>query len=90
MEGREFSELVDSGLIRQVEEIVVDGHRQLHERDAREWSRHAAYRWLRYEDPEPVARLGEGVRKLRRRGVRFGAETVDKACVTASRMGFLN
>ena len=63
--GREFSELVDSGLIRQVEEIVVDGHRRLHQKDARAWSRPAAYRWLRYEDPAPVARLADGVRKLR-------------------------
>jgi hypothetical protein len=90
MEGREFSELVESGLIQEVEEIVVNGHRRLHRRHAREWSRHAAYRWLRYEDPAPVARLGEAVQKLRRSGVRFGAEAVDKACVTASRMGFLN
>ncbi len=90
MEGRDFSELVVSGLIEQVEEIVVDGHRRLYERDGRAWSRHEAYRWLRYEDPAPVARLGEGVRKLRRRGVRFDAQAVDKTCVTASRMGFLN
>ncbi len=90
MEGRDFSELVDSGLIQQVEEIVVDGHRRLHQRDARAWSRPAAYRWLRYEDPAPVARLAGGVRKLRRRGVRFDAEAVDKACVTASETGFLN
>ena len=90
MEGREFSELVDSGLIRQVEEIVVDGHRRLHEESGREWSRPAAYRWLRYEDPAPVARLADGVRKLRSRGVKFDAEAVDKACVTASRKGFLN
>jgi len=90
MEGREFSELVDSGLIRQVEEIAVDGHRRLHEESGREWSRPAAYRWLRYEDPAPVARLADGVRKLRSRGVKFDAEAVDKACVTASRKGFLN
>jgi len=90
MEGREFSELVGSGLIRQVEEIVVDGHKRLHDRTGRAWSRPAAYRWLRYEDPAPVARLADGVRKLRSRGVKFGAEAVDKACVTASRKGFLN
>lgn len=90
MEGREFPELVDSGLIRQVEEIVVDAHRRLHERTGLAWSRPAAYRWLRYEDPEPVARLAEGARKLRSRGAKFDAEAVDKACVTASRKGFSN
>ncbi|HUZ87014.1 MAG TPA: hypothetical protein VNF26_08680 [Candidatus Baltobacterales bacterium] len=90
MEGRDFSELVESGLIGQVEEIVVDGHRRLHESSGRAWSRPAAYRWLRYEDPAPVRRLADGVRKLRSRGVRFDGEAVDKACVTASRKGFSN
>jgi hypothetical protein len=90
MDGREFSELVDSGLMRQVEEIVVDAHRRLHERAGRAWSRPAAYRWLRYEDPAPVARLAEGARRLRGRGAEFDAEAVDKACVTASRNGFSN
>lgn len=90
MGRREFSELVDSGLIEQVEGIVVEGHRRLHQAEGREWSRAAAYRWLRYEDPAPVARLADGVRKLRRRGVKFDAEAVEKACTTASRKGFLN
>ena len=90
MEGREFSELVDSGLMRQVEEIVVDAHRRVHERSGRAWSRPAAYRWLRYEDPAPVARLAEGARKLRSSGADFDAEAVDNACVTASRTGFSN
>lgn len=90
MEGREFSELIDSGLLRQIEEIAVDGHRRLHDRAGRVWSRPAAYRWLRYEDPAPVERLAEGVRKLRSRGVKLDAEAVDKACVMASRMGFSN
>lgn len=90
MRGREFSELVESGLIRQVEDIVVDGHRRLHEKDAGGWSRPAAYRWLRYEDPAPVERLADAVRKLRASGVKFDAGAVDKACVTASRTGFSN
>jgi hypothetical protein len=90
MGRREFAELVDSGLIQQVERIVVEGHRRLYETEDRAWSRPAAYLWLRYEDPAPVARLADGVRKLRKRGVKFDAGAVEKACTTASRKGFLN
>jgi hypothetical protein len=90
MGRRDFAELVESGLIQQVERIVVDGHRRLYEKEGRAWSRPAAYRWLRYEDPAPVGRLAEGVRELRKRGVTFEAEPVEKACTTASQEGFLN
>jgi hypothetical protein len=90
MEGQEFTDLVASGLLRDVEQIVVGGHRQLNQRLGRDWSQAAAYRWLRYEDPEPVRRLAEGVQKLRRRGAKFDAEAVDKACAKASKAGYLN
>jgi hypothetical protein len=90
MQGRDFSELVDSGLLRDVEEIVVDGHRALSRRSGRNWSPPQAYRWLRYEDKDPVGRLAEGVEKLRAGGVEFDAEAVDKACTKASKEGFLN
>ncbi len=53
-------------------------------------SRPDAYRWLRYEDPDPVARLAEGVSRLRKKGARFVAEAVDKACAKARKLGFLN
>lgn len=90
MAGQQFSSLADSGLLREVERIVVEGHRTLNLGQGRDWSQPAAYRWLRYEDPEPVRRLSEGVRKLRRRGTRFDPGAVDKACVKAAKMGFLN
>jgi len=90
MAEQEFPALVDSGLLREVEEIVVEGHRTVHERGGRPWSRPDAYRWLRYEDPVPVRRLIEGVERLRREAVEFDADAVDKACVRASEMGFLN
>lgn len=84
MRRQEFSWLVESGLLAEVEEIVVDAVR------ARGLSRAQAYRWLHYEDPDPVTRLAEGVQKLRKRGAEFGAEAVDKACAKAAKAGFLN
>jgi hypothetical protein len=90
MADQDFEVLVQSGLLKQVEEIVVGGHRSMCEAEGRAWSRPIAYRWLRYEDPAPVARLADGVRRLRRRGVRLDADAVDKACAEASKKGFLN
>lgn len=79
----------EPSLLRQVEGIVVESHRQLYAAQGRAWSKPIAYHWLRYEDPLPVARLQDGVRRLRRRGVSFGAEAVDKACAKAGENGFL-
>jgi hypothetical protein len=90
MGGQDFSNLVDVGLLAEVEQVVIGGHRTLHAKLGREWSRPEAYRWLHYESPDPVARLSDGVRRLRRRGVEFDAEAVEKACVKASDLGFLN
>jgi len=69
---------------------VVGAHRSINEEEGRPWSRPAAYRWLRYEDPAPVERLAEGVRRLRKRGAKFDARAVDKACAKASKAGDLN
>ena len=90
MEGQDLQLLVDSGLLGLVEQIVVDGHRSLHESRGEAWSPALAYRWLRYEDPMPVKRLLEGVKRLRRRGVEFPAGAVEKACIEAGKKGFLN
>jgi len=86
MERADFSLVVDSGLLKDVEEIVVGTYLATHPGA----SRPDAYRWLRYEDPQPLARLVEGVRKLREGSVRFDAEAVDKACAKASETGLLN
>jgi hypothetical protein len=86
MAGQDFDSLVAGGLLREVEEIVVEAYLSLHPGA----SRPDAYRWLRYEDPAPVARLADGARKLRRRGATFDPVAVDKACARASRMGYLN
>jgi hypothetical protein len=78
----------EPSLLRQVEEIVIDGHRRLYESEGRPWSKPIAYRWLRFEDPMPVARLLEGVQKLRRRVVGINPDAVEKACMEAAKRGF--
>jgi hypothetical protein len=90
MDRQDFDLLVTSGLLAQVEKIVVEAHRKLYLEESREWSRPIAYRWLRYEDPMPVTRLAEGTKRLRRRGGKFDPEAVDKACAKASKKGYLN
>lgn len=86
MATQDFSRLVDAGLLRDVEEIVVEAYLD----SSPGASRAAAYRWLRYEDPDPIARLSEGVRRLGKEGARFDAEAVDKACMEASKLGYSN
>lgn len=90
MERQEFSVLAESGLLEQVEQIVVEGHRALSESEGLAWTPPMAYRWLHYEDPEPVSRLLDGTKRLRERGVEFDADAVEKACAEASQKGFLN
>jgi hypothetical protein len=90
MAGQEFHMLVESGLLREVEEIVVEAHQNLYLSEGKEWSPPVAYRWLRYEDPVPVERLLDGTKRLLRRGVEFNREAVEKACAEASKRGFLN
>ncbi|MHB8612576.1 MAG: hypothetical protein ACYDAL_09130 [Candidatus Dormibacteraceae bacterium] len=90
MERQEFHDLAESGLLERVEQIVVEGHRTLSESQGLAWSPPLAYKWLRYEDPEPVKRLAEGAERLRERGVEFDADAVEKACAKASEKGFLN
>ena len=86
MARADFAALVASGLLKDVEEIVVGAYLDAHPAA----SRPEAYRWLRYEDPEPVARLAEGVRRLRQEGARFDPDAVDKACAKASAEGLLS
>jgi len=90
MAGQEFADLAqgEPSILRQVEAIVVDAHRGVYERAGKVWSRPAAYHWLRYEDPMPVARLAEGVEKLEMMGATFDADAVEKACIEAAKRGF--
>lgn len=86
MRGQDFDDLVAGGLLKAVEEIVIAAYLEAHPGS----SPPDAYRWLRYEDPDPVARLAEGVRRLRSEGASFDPVAVDKACAAASRRGYLN
>jgi hypothetical protein len=86
MAGLDFATLVESALLKDVEDIVVAAYLKAHPGAGRP----AAYRWLRYEDPAPVQRLAEGVRKLIEEGANFGALPVEKACAKASKLGYLN
>ena len=92
MADRPFAELAegDPSLLEQVELIVLDAHRRLSEAHSRSWSRPIAYRWLRYEDPMPVERLAEGVKRLVEEGAEFDSAAVDKACAEAVGRGFSN
>jgi hypothetical protein len=55
----------DPPLLSAVERIVVAAHRDWFEASGRtDWTEPTAYQWLHYEDPDPVARLADGVRRL--------------------------
>lgn len=90
MAGQDFDSMSagEPSLLRRVEEIVIESHRRLYESEGRRWSKPIAYRWLRFEDPMPVARLQEGVQELRRRGVSINPDAVEKACLEAAKHGF--
>ncbi len=86
MRTADFAGLVASGLLKDVEEIVVAAYLSIHPGV----SRPEAYHWLRYEDPDPVAQLADGVRRLLAAGASFDSEAVDKAFAKASQTGLLN
>jgi hypothetical protein len=55
----------DPALLPAVEAIVVSAHHEWYAAGGRsDWSEPEAYHWLRYEDPDPVARLADGIRRL--------------------------
>ncbi len=90
MATQDFSAIAtgDHSLLRQVEAIVIDSHRRLYLSEGKQWSRPVAYRWVRYEDPMPVERLAEAVKRLENMGATFDPEAVEKACKEAARAGF--
>ena len=78
----------EPSLLRQAEDIVIDSHRRLFEAEGRSWSKSIAYRWLRFEDPLPVARLKDGLKELWQRGAKIEPDAVDKVCKNAAIHGF--
>jgi hypothetical protein len=92
MATRPFSEIAEGhpSLLEEVEGVVLDSHRRLYQSLGKRWSRPIAYQWLHYEDPMPVERLADGVKRLAGEGARFDDAAVDKACTQAVRRGFSN
>jgi hypothetical protein len=92
MAGQDFAKLTtgEPSLLRQVELIVLDGHRRLYAARGKRWSEPIAYHWLHYEDPMPVARLADGAQRLLRTRIKMDSKAVDKACAEAHKLGFPN
>lgn len=60
-----FEAVRASGLLDGVERLVVAEHRALFaDVLGEEWSSPRAYRWIRYEDPDPLAQLEAATRRL--------------------------
>lgn len=87
---QDFTDLTagEPSLLRQVELIVLESHRRLYAETGQAWSEPIAYHWLRYEDPIPVARLADGLRRLLLEGASLDGDAVDKACADARIRGF--
>jgi len=52
-------------MLEGVERLVVEEHRVLFsEVLGQHWSRPAAYRWIRYEDPDPIGQLIAATERL--------------------------
>lgn len=73
MRKQRFSELIaerglpHGSLLRTVEHVVLQNHRLLQEEFmGRGWSAPEAYRWMRYENPDPVSQLDEATNSLER------------------------
>jgi hypothetical protein len=78
----------EPSILRQVEAIVIGSHRRLYESEGRDWSKSMAYRWLRFEDQMPVARLQDGLEELRQRAASIDPDAVDKVWKDAVKHGF--
>ena len=74
MRSQPFQPVLDAGLLEGVERLVVAEHRAFTEHVLAEpWTPPRAYRWIRYEDPDPVARLAEAAGRLEREWAELGS-----------------
>jgi len=63
MSEQPFDSITD--LLPAVESLVLEAHRRWYESQGhRDWSPPKAYHWLHYEDPDPIARLKDGITRL--------------------------
>lgn len=90
MGGQSFDSMVagEPSLLRLVENAIIDAHRRRYARDGRAWSEPVAYRWLRYEDPDPIARLADGLRRIVAEGGEVDAELTGRAVASARELGY--
>ena len=77
MRGEDFDRV--RSLLPAIEDLVLVGHRS---RYPEGWSRPAAYRWMRYENPDPIGRLAAAAEIL---GIDEAPTELVKA---ARRLGF--
>ena len=89
MRTQGFDSLIsgDPSLLELVEQATVDAHRRWCALGGRDWSEPLAYRWLRYEDPDPVARLADGLARLCAAGVEVDAALAHRALDAARKLG---
>jgi hypothetical protein len=98
-------EVVRGDLLTELERLVVAEHAALFGQLLGErWSRPQAYRWIRYEDPDPIGRLIAASRRLAEEWSRAGelplssaaresfgvdeAARLDRALRLARRLGY--
>jgi len=94
MRDQDF-ELIRERLLPLVERIVVQDHAALF-RDTlqRPWSPPDAYRWIRYEGPDPISRLIDATRRLDEEWTRTGQNnpmeelTLEEALTVARNLGY--
>ena len=90
MATQPFDRLLEGepSLLRRVEQLVVDAHRRWSESGGGgNWSEPMAYQWLHYEDPDPVDRLADGLRRLGAT-VALPAEATSVAIEAARELGY--
>ena len=82
---RQDFERVRGELLVELERLVVSEHAALHsELLGERWSPPSAYRWIRYEDPDPIARLIDASGRL----ARGWSEAAGRPGFAASRSSF--
>ena len=78
----------EPSLLRLVENAIIDAHRRRFALDGRVWTEPAAYRWLRYEDPDPIARLADGLHRIVAEGGEIDAGLAGRAVASARELGY--